>query len=86
MSDSPGKFTLYDLRITVAEIRGRSVCGMKVGDYFEVRNSSQVTIPPGQHFCLYAMSAVMPLLAGKAKRAVGKRLVGLGQSGGLSRP
>ncbi len=67
MSDSPGKFTLYDLRITVAEIRGRSVCGMKVGDYFEVRNSSQVTIPPGQHFCLYAMSAVLPLLPAKQR-------------------
>ena len=67
MSDSPEKFTLYDLRITVAEIRGRSVCGMKVGDYFEVRNSSQITIPPGQHFCLYAMSAVLPLLPAKQR-------------------
>ncbi len=29
MSDT---FSLYDLRVTVAEIGGRSVCGMSVGD------------------------------------------------------
>ena len=67
MNDSPQKFRLYDLRVTVVEIRGRSVCGMRVGDYFEVRNSSQVTIPPGRHFCMYAMSSVLPLLPAKQR-------------------
>jgi uncharacterized repeat protein (TIGR04076 family) len=61
------KFKLYDLRVTVAEIRGRSVCGLEVGDYFEVRNSSQVTIPPGRHFCMYAMASVLPLLPAKQR-------------------
>jgi len=36
---------LFDLRVTVDEIRGRSVCGMDVGDYFEVRNSNQLSVP-----------------------------------------
>ena len=25
-------FSLYDLRVTIVEIRGRSVCGMQIGD------------------------------------------------------
>ena len=37
-------FSLYDLRVTVAEIGGRSVCGMIVGDWFELRNSSQLVL------------------------------------------
>ena len=64
MSDT---FSLYDLRVTVAEIRGRSVCGMSVGDWFELRNSSQLVLPQGKHFCIYALSAVLPLLAAKQR-------------------
>lgn len=64
MSDT---FTLYDLRVTVAEIRGRSVCGMNVGDWFELKNSSQLVLPDGKHFCIYALSAVLPLLAAKQR-------------------
>jgi len=60
-------FRIYDLKITVEAIEGRSVCGMKVGDYFELTESSKVRIPAGQHFCLYAMSAVLPLLAAKQR-------------------
>src|SRR5437660_9169145 len=60
--------SLYDLRVTVERIEGRSVCGLAVGDYFEVTESSRVTIPPGKHFCLYAMQAVMPLLPAKQRR------------------
>src|SRR2546421_7311409 len=33
--------SLYDLRVTVERIEGRSVCGLAVGDYFEVTESSQ---------------------------------------------
>ncbi len=58
-------FEIYDLRITVESIEGRSVCGLSVGDYFEVVESSKVRIPPGKHFCLYALSAVLPLLPAK---------------------
>ena len=31
---------LYDLRVTVDSIAGRPVCGLAVGDYFEVTESS----------------------------------------------
>jgi uncharacterized repeat protein (TIGR04076 family) len=67
MATPSDTFALYDLRITVAEIRGRSVCGLKVGDFFEVRNSSQVVIPSGRHFCMYALAAVLPLLPAKQR-------------------
>jgi uncharacterized repeat protein (TIGR04076 family) len=60
--------TLYDLRVTVESIEGRSVCGMKVGDYFELRDSAQLVIPPGQHFCIYALQSVLPLLPAKQRK------------------
>ena len=41
---------VYDLRVTVERIEGRSVCGLAVGDYFEVTESSRVRIPEGKHF------------------------------------
>jgi uncharacterized repeat protein (TIGR04076 family) len=63
----PQDFDIYDLRITVERIEGRSVCGLQVGDYFELTESSKVRIPQGKHFCLYALSAVLPLLAAKQR-------------------
>ncbi|HEY7817619.1 MAG TPA: TIGR04076 family protein [Vicinamibacteria bacterium] len=65
MSDD--RFKLYDLRVTVVEIRGRSVCGLAVGDWFEVRNSSQLVLPKDRHFCIYALSSVLPLLPAKQR-------------------
>jgi uncharacterized repeat protein (TIGR04076 family) len=59
---------LYDLRVTVERIEGRSVCGLEVGDFFEVTESSRVRIPAGKHFCLYAIQAVLPLLPAKMRR------------------
>ena len=60
-------FDLYDLRVTVDRIEGRSVCGLQVGDYFELTESSQVRIPEGKHFCLYALQSVIPLLPAKQR-------------------
>lgn len=60
-------FELYDLRITVERIEGESVCGMQVGDYFDLTESSKLRIPEGKHFCIYALSAVLPLLAAKQR-------------------
>ena len=60
-------FQLYDLRVTVEAIEGRSVCGLQVGDYFELTESSRLRIPTGKHFCIYALSAVLPLLAAKQR-------------------
>ena len=59
---------LYDIRVTVERIEGRSVCGLEVGDWFEVTESSRVRIPEGKHFCLYALQAVLPLIPAKQRR------------------
>ena len=59
---------LYDLRVTVERIEGRSVCGLAVGDYFELTESSRLRIPEGKHFCIYALQAVLPLLPAKQRR------------------
>ena len=61
------RFELYDLRVTVDRIEGRSVCGLEVGDYFELTESSRLRIPEGRHFCLYALQAVLPLLPAKQR-------------------
>jgi uncharacterized repeat protein (TIGR04076 family) len=60
-------FELYDLRVTVHAVEGRSVCGLEVGDYFEVTESNRLRIPDGKHFCIYALGAVLPLLAAKQR-------------------
>lgn len=62
------EMTLFDLRVSVVEIGGRSVCGMQIGDYFEVRNSDQLSVPPGSSFCLWAIQSVLPLLPAKMRR------------------
>ena len=59
---------LYDLRVTVERIAGRSVCGLQVGDWFELTESSRIRIPEGRHFCIYALQAVLPLLPAKQRR------------------
>src|SRR5213592_2306112 len=59
---------LYDIRVTVERIEGRSVCGLQVGDYFEVSESSRVRIPEGKHFCLYALQSVLPLIPAKQRQ------------------
>lgn len=59
---------LYDLRVTVERIEGRSVCGLAVGDYFELVNSAELRIPEGKHFCVYALQSVLPLLPAKQRR------------------
>ncbi len=58
---------LYDLRVTVERIEGRSVCGLEVGDYFELTESSRLRIPEGRHFCIYALQSVLPFLAAKQR-------------------
>jgi uncharacterized repeat protein (TIGR04076 family) len=58
---------LYDLRVTVERIEGRSVCGLEVGDYFELTESSRLRIPEGRHFCVFALQSVLPLLPAKQR-------------------
>jgi uncharacterized repeat protein (TIGR04076 family) len=59
---------LFDLRVTVESIEGRSVCGMAVGDCFELVNSSELRLPEGKHFCIYALQSVLPLLPAKQRQ------------------
>ena len=40
---------------------------MAVGDFFELTESAKLRIPPGKHFCIFAFSAVLPLLAAKQR-------------------
>lgn len=63
---------LYDLRVTVERIEGRSVCGLSVGDYFELTESSHLRIPANRHFCLYALQSVLPLLPAKQRQLPGE--------------
>ena len=58
---------LYDLKVTVDRIEGRSVCGMQIGDYFELKNSSELRIPEGKHFCIYAIQSILPFLPAKQR-------------------
>lgn len=67
-SDSEPDMTLFDLRVTVDSIEGRSVCGMAVGDFCELTNSNELRIPEGKHFCIYALQSVLPLLPAKQRQ------------------
>lgn len=58
---------VYDLRVTVDRIDGRSVCGMAVGDCFELTESAHVRIPEGRHFCVWALASVLPFLSAKQR-------------------
>src|SRR2546421_9242578 len=66
-----GEFSLFDLRVIVERIEGRSVCGLKPGDSFEVTESSHIRIPADRHFCIYALSAILPLLPAVQRRLAG---------------
>jgi uncharacterized repeat protein (TIGR04076 family) len=58
---------LWDLKVTVERIDGRPVCGLGVGDSFTVTESSRLRLPPGGHFCIYALAAVLPLLPARQR-------------------
>lgn len=59
---------LFDIRVTVERIEGRSVCGLQIGDYFEVTDSNELRIPDDRHFCIYALQAVLPLIPAKQRK------------------
>lgn len=64
------EMALFDLKVIVDRIEGRSVCGMQVGDYFEVKNSSELSIPADKHFCIYALQSVLPFLPAKQRTLI----------------
>ena len=65
--DAAPETVLFDLRVVVDRIEGRSVCGMVRGDYFELVASNELRLPDGKHFCIYALAAVLPLLPAKQR-------------------
>ena len=45
MADTADTFELYDLRVEVAECRGRMVCNHAIGDYFELSGEDMRNSP-----------------------------------------
>ena len=75
------EFEIYDLKVVVHAIEGRSVCGMQVGDYFEIRESSKLIHPRGQaflHLCPErgAAAAACQTAPAGCQRLAGKRYLG----------
>ena len=65
-ADSPDMFELFDLRITIDEIRGTCTCDHVVGDSFELRGG-KLSLPANPSFCLYALQSTLPLLPAKQR-------------------
>lgn len=57
---------LKSLRVVVESVNGKCTAPMKPGDEFTLR-SGRLYIPPGGHFCLYALQAAIPLLPAKQR-------------------
>ncbi len=57
---------MYDLRVSVAEIRGFCDLPMKVGDYFEV-SGGRIYLPPSGYICMWALAALLPMLPAKQR-------------------
>lgn len=67
MSDADDSFELYDLRVEAVIPEGKPIyCGAKEGDYFELKGE-MLSMPAGQGFSVYSISAVLPLLAAKQR-------------------
>lgn len=57
---------MYDLRVTVEEVRGFCDLPMRPGDHFEVRGG-RITVPAGGHICLWALAALLPMFPVKQR-------------------
>ena len=68
MADPSDETVVFDLRVTVDRIEGRSACGMQPGDCFDLVRSNELRLPDGRHFCIYALAAVLPMLAAKQRQ------------------
>jgi uncharacterized repeat protein (TIGR04076 family) len=63
---SDDTFELFDLRVTVEEIRGQCTCGHIIGDAFEMISGKLHLLGSGG-FCLYALQSTLPLLPAKQR-------------------
>jgi uncharacterized repeat protein (TIGR04076 family) len=59
-------FELFDLKVSVEEIRGTCTCDHVVGDSFELQGG-KLNLPAGQSFCVYALQSTLPLLPAKQR-------------------
>lgn len=66
MTSINDEFELWDLRVEVVGDQKSMVCAHTVGDYFEV-SGENLTLPHGQSFSIYALSAILPLLPAKQR-------------------
>lgn len=66
MADRDDSFELFDLRVEVIATERAMVCSHAAGDWFEVRGEN-LTLPTGQAFSIYALSALLPLLPAKQR-------------------
>ncbi len=57
---------LKKLRIEVESVGGHCTSRMQQGDSF-ILTGGRIYIPPGRHFCLYALQAALPLLPAKQR-------------------
>jgi uncharacterized repeat protein (TIGR04076 family) len=61
-----GNGHVRDLRVVVEQVKGKCTSRMKPGDAFLLQEG-RLHIPPGRHFCLYALHAALPLLPAKQR-------------------
>jgi uncharacterized repeat protein (TIGR04076 family) len=66
MDDTNDTFELYDLKVSIEEIRGHCTCDHAPGDYFELKGG-KLELPAGKSFCLYALQSAIPLLPAKQR-------------------
>ena len=57
---------LVNLKIHVESVTGKCTSRMRPGAVFTLR-SGRLYIPPGEHVCLYALQAALPLLGAKQR-------------------
>jgi len=57
---------LKTLQVVVESVNGKCTSCMEPGDSLTLR-SGRIYLPPGGHFCLYALQAVLPLLPAKQR-------------------
>ena len=85
MSSADDRFELFDLRVSVEEIRGRCTCGHTVGDAFELIGG-RLRLAPERGFCLYALQSTLPLLSAKQRASHPNDWMTDRQPGGLPDP
>ncbi len=75
---------LVNLKIHVESVTGKCTSRMKPGTTFTLR-SGRLYIPQGEHACLYALHAALPLLWRQTEDSGGRGLDEGGQPGSLPR-